>query len=108
MFIAALAERRPGQTKAGAGYSRWGLSDLDDGSVTLLLWGDAHAAHWKESEGSLVLVRRRVWGARRRFLALPGEGVGLLLPLAHPVASLRCRGREDQEKRLRSCRLGHY
>lgn len=54
--IAALAQRHPGQTARGGGYSRWVLSDLDDHTVTLMLWGEAHAEHWKQMGGGLFCI----------------------------------------------------
>ncbi|GFH26659.1 Mcm10 domain-containing protein, partial [Haematococcus lacustris] len=43
--------------KTGSMYSRWQLSDLAGTSITLFLFGQAHKELYKESEGSVVIVR---------------------------------------------------
>ncbi len=44
------------ESKKGAYYSRWQLSDLEGASVTLFLFGDAHKELYKEELGSVVIL----------------------------------------------------
>ena len=40
----------------GGKYAIWKLSDLEEGNMTLFLFGDAYEAHWKESNGAVIAV----------------------------------------------------
>eukprot|EP01147_Barroeca_monosierra_P009567 gene9567-1794_t len=44
------------QSKTGANFSIWTLSDLNQGNVPLFVSGDVHAKHWREENGTFIGV----------------------------------------------------
>ncbi|CAK0761581.1 hypothetical protein CVIRNUC_002874 [Coccomyxa viridis] len=55
--IGVLAEKfKSGQSSSGQAYSAWQISDLTGASLKLLLFGDAHQSHYRESEGSIMAI----------------------------------------------------
>ncbi|KAL6749813.1 hypothetical protein V8C86DRAFT_3144665, partial [Haematococcus lacustris] len=55
--LGVIASKVQAEGKTGSMYSRWQLSDLAGTSITLFLFGQAHKELYKESEGSVVIVR---------------------------------------------------
>ncbi|GIM03779.1 hypothetical protein Vretimale_8395, partial [Volvox reticuliferus] len=54
--IAVLVSKVQATGRDGSPYSRWTLSDLAGKQVTLFLWRKAASEHYKELEGSLMLL----------------------------------------------------
>ena len=56
-MVAVLAEKSgTREASNGSKYGMWTLSDLAGAETRLMLFGDAFAAHWKESEGAILAV----------------------------------------------------
>lgn len=58
---------------AGRPYSIWKVTDLDQTSHSLFLFGAAHADFWKESPGTLIAL----FGAKVRLLVQRCQGMGV-------------------------------
>ncbi|GFR44093.1 hypothetical protein Agub_g5228, partial [Astrephomene gubernaculifera] len=54
--MGALVSKVQATGRDGNSYSRWTLTDLAGKQVTLFLWRKAAAEHYKEMEGSLLLI----------------------------------------------------
>lgn len=55
--IGVLANKgKTKQGKNGKNYAVWEISDLDRASVSLFLFDEAHALHWKALEGSIMAI----------------------------------------------------
>ncbi|GLI67277.1 hypothetical protein VaNZ11_011461 [Volvox africanus] len=54
--IAVLVSKVQATGRDGSSYSRWTLSDLAGKQITLFLWRKAASEHYKEPEGSLLLL----------------------------------------------------
>jgi hypothetical protein len=56
---------------AGRAYSIWKVTDLDQTSISLFLFSDAHGDLWREAEGTiLALFTPKVGGLRTRLAVL--------------------------------------
>lgn len=58
--IGVISEKHAAQTSKGQPYSRWRISDLNDGEMTVFLWSSAHQEHWKETEGTVICLYNAV------------------------------------------------
>ncbi|EFJ48590.1 hypothetical protein VOLCADRAFT_104648 [Volvox carteri f. nagariensis] len=54
--MAVLVSKVQATGRDGSPYCRWGLSDLAGKQVSLFLWRKAASEHYKESEGSVLLL----------------------------------------------------
>jgi minichromosome maintenance protein 10 len=55
--IGVLAEKgMPKVCSTGKSFSVWKIASLDTTTVSLFLFGDAYAQHYKESAGSIITV----------------------------------------------------
>ncbi|KAG2429828.1 hypothetical protein HXX76_010611 [Chlamydomonas incerta] len=70
--MAVLVGKTQATGKDGSSYSRWTLNDLAGKQVTLFLWRKAAAEHYKEVEGSLLLL----WSPQVRADSGGGGGGG--------------------------------
>eukprot|EP00198_Chlamydomonas_reinhardtii_P003270 XP_001692606.1 predicted protein [Chlamydomonas reinhardtii] len=68
--MAVLVGKTQATGKDGGSYSRWTLNDLAGKQVTLFLWRKAAAEHYKEVEGSLLLL----WSPQPHVLMLVVPG----------------------------------
>ncbi|GLC45203.1 minichromosome maintenance- protein [Pleodorina starrii] len=103
--MAVLVSKVQATGRGGDAYSRWTLSDLTGKQVTLFLWRTAASDHYKEAEGSLLLL----WSPQvRRDEGGGGGGAGFSLHIDKPEMLQRpgmsadfgmCRGtRKDGQR----------
>ena len=57
VFIGVLCEKRdPKASRTGETFGTWRISDLNDATLSLLLFGSANTAHWKATIGTVFAI----------------------------------------------------